>query len=1275
MSLQTPGNGGAGSGGAGSGGADPVFDLVESEIRSGMTVVEASAGTGKTYCLTGLVLRLLLEGKVDSISRLLVVTFTVAATEELVSRVRATLEHALAVLSGERTTDDELLLALAGRHRTEGGDDPGLSRLRAALAELDDLSIFTIHGFAKRVLDERAFESGHAFDQELLEQDDALLLRCAQDFWRHHLYAVGPRSAAVIRGRRLTPETFLEDFREWRQHPATVLQPTPSTLDEASRHLAETCDRLADQLAGDGVVSLRRRLRTCRYLSGKELAPEVFEQHLGSLRRLIDSGDAAGFEAAEALAGTALVRRVAKKEREALERHPLARACDAVALAADGLVHALRGAFLDRVGRRFEAEKERLGRRTFDDLLRRLDAALSDPRRGKALARALGDHYQAALIDEFQDTDLLQYRVFRRLFAHRPLVLIGDPKQAIYRFRGADVFAYMEARASAQTRYTLDRNWRSSGALVEAINTLFGAGPRPFVFEAIPFVPSRAAGRADETPLHGDGGRALEWLWLPPQTTRRDAEAAILRAVADHLKGLLSGPARLGDRAVEPGDVALLVRTNAQAQALRDALDTAGIPAILGRAGDVFLSEEMGELERLLAALADPRDSRRLRSAAATRLWGLDDVAVRRLLDDDRAWSDLVDLATELRQLWREAGFMPMMRRFMDATATEPRLLALGDGERRATNLLHAVELLQQVSHERHLSPGGLVAWLSEERRRHQLGLGSGDEAELRLESDERAVQIVTVHKSKGLEYEIVYCPFLWQGRPVSAKPPVVAHRDGRQRVFDFGGEDFETHRRQAEAERLAEDLRLAYVALTRARHRSIVVWGNLGRRQEAAASALAHLLHPHLMSGPGMKLRVVPGSSRFPQEIDDASWVEECTRLMATQFDAWRNELARLVEANPETMAFAEISASGDRELGASTATPPTLDRRIFPAMARGRLRPWRMASFTSLARSASLAAPDHRPALDHADPPLEAPLEAPGPVDPPAPATGPFAFARGARPGQCLHTLFEDCDLRQVETPRIREQVEEILARFGLQHAASHQRPTPGIDPDFDPVTVALELLYTVAKSEIPGLGFTLGEVDPRRRLIEWQFHLPLGGFRPDRLVEIFAPEHPDYALRLSQLGPEEAPELRGFLTGFVDLAFEHGGRWYLADWKSNHLGNSVADYGRPRLDAVMADHHYLLQSHLYTVALDRYLAHRQPGYSYDEHFGGVVYVFLRGLEATTNGADPATTGWWIHRPAVDRLRALDALLGDAPGVPGTTAPRRSPSTPVEPVEGHLG
>lgn len=1240
---------------------EQLFDLAETPIGRGTTVIEASAGTGKTYCLTGLVLRLLLEGKVSSLGRLLVVTFTKAATEELVGRIRSSLVTAARVLAGDAEPADDFQAALLAKH----GGDAGAETLRRALLELDDLMVATIHGFCKRALDQCAFESGMPFEQELLEDDTVLLRNAARDFWRRRLYGADPLVTSVVTARHWTPDTFLPVLIEARRHPNTEILPKALPLPEVSRRLAKARQTLAESLGGEGKVTLRRRLSGLAWRKGKQPSGVQVELLLNALERFgVDSlsdedatehGNAMvdtvthGLRACERLEVSRVQKDVMQKDHYSVERQPVLGACEDVMRSVRDLEHSLRVSFVRDVAQSFEQEKRRRGWLTFDDLLGRLRDALADPRHGRTLVRTLGDQYQAALIDEFQDTDLVQYEIFSKLFPRSPLFLIGDPKQAIYRFRGADVFAYMMARRNARSTFTLQKNWRSTQALVDSINTLFRASERPFVFEEIPFVPVTAAGRADEEPLAGDSLAPLQWLWLPAIHNKQQAGQKIRRGVALEISRLLGGGMTVDGRPLRPGDIAVLVRTNDQAQAMQRALRRLGIPAVLGQAGDVYQSDEMGELERLLRGIVDPGRSDRVRAACATRLWGDDAHRLLELERDDLAWQRQVDRFAEARREWLQSGFMPMMQRLIDERHMRRRLLGLSDGERRLTNLLHAVELLHQASHERHLSPAGLLGWLVTERQRPAR---DSEATELRLESDSKAVQVSTVHKSKGLEYEVVFCPFLWEARKTRAAPVIAhpmsqrserslerldepqvepkrslpTHPEEDRVVYDFGSERFKETAALAEAERLAEDLRLAYVALTRARKRCYVVWGPLGRKKDVSASGLAYLLHPAVCSH--------DRTERVRETT--AQRVARVAEEMENAWDRWEFQCKQFVDRQP-SMGWRRLE--GPRALGAlsGASTPASaLQCRSFPDSARDRLRPWRIASFTSLSHTAS----DSRP-VDGRDRDGGSPL-VPRQTDT-APPAGLFAFAQGAGAGSCLHEILEECDFQDPDGTANRELIDRTLERHGLVEATSHRRRR-GLPPadDFDPSDAVVEMLRRIAGARLPGTDFTLADVAPDAHLVEWQFFTPLGGLAPARLASLFH-DHGHGIQR--HYGPHLASldrrKVQGFLTGFVDWIFTHRGRWYVIDWKSNHLGNSVGDYGPEALRHSMEDHHYILQYHLYVLALHRYLKQRLgEAYTYDESFGGVYYLFLRGLSPDSD------TGWWYDRPPLGLIDALDRM-----------------------------
>ncbi|MEO1368246.1 MAG: 3'-5' exonuclease, partial [Acidobacteriota bacterium] len=552
-----------------------------------------------------------------------------------------------------------------------------------------------------------------------------------------------------------------------------------------------------------------------------------------------------------------------------------------------------------------------------------------------------------------------------------------------------------------------------------------------------------------------------------------------------------------------------------------------------------------------------PSDPGRLRAACSTVMWGDRAEDLQELARDDRAFAERVRRFDDYRQLWVQHGFIVMMETVLREQQGRRRLSGLVRCERRLTNLQHAVELAHQAAHEHHLSPASLVAWL-----RAQRGHVTHDRSavELRLESDDEAVQLVTVHKSKGLEYEVVFCPFLWQARPVE-REPVLVHESPERLVYDCGSERLGRHLQMAEAERLAEDLRLVYVALTRARRRCYVAWGAIGRGPRSAKSGLAWLLH--------RRQALIGGA-----DADTARRVADGLAEAADRSDSWLDDLRSLVESAPELMAVrtldddAEATPWRAAARGAKRFEPEPLRS----AVATQDLIPaWRIASFSSLTRGVVHEAPDR------AD--LDSP---PAPRRRAATPEGLFAFARGPRAGDCLHKIFEALDFTRWRDGETVKRVRAELVRSRLTDPSSHAREAPA---DYDPEGAVLGMLERVFTCPLPG-GVRLEEVENRSRLVEWQFYAPLASRSPADLAATFERHGrgdwaPRYAQRLRALS-EKAIE--GFLTGFIDLVFEHGGRWFVLDWKSNHLGDRVEDYGEEAMTHAMVDHHYFLQAHLY-------------------------------------------------------------------------------------------
>ncbi len=1217
-----------------------LFEVATDPITEGVSLVEASAGTGKTYSLVGLVLRALLEGHVENIEQMLVVTFTKAATAELTTRIRTAISTVVAAHDAGEVPEDALLATLLERH-----GDEGVRRLRSALRDFDRISVSTIHSFCNRVLTETAFESGMDYNVQFVDDENVLYEQAANDFWRSRLYSLDEAVTAWLVEDGVTPKSLISDYRLWRRHRDTRLLPAAAELTDVVAAISAAVDRIGAAWDRERVGAFLDSLSFKQTEdSGKPcmLQPASIEIATNAMDAL-SAGSRALSTAARWFTTRAIEEGQAKKTRlDPPYEDPFIAACDALNEIARSLAHAVRAAFIGDVHSRLERLKQESATLTQDDLIRRLREALAEPAREEAIRRAVSARYRIAFIDEFQDTDQDQYTIFRRLFGGKPVWLIGDPKQAIYSFRGADVHAYLAARDDAVATYTLRHNRRSAASLIDAVNRVFEQRDDVFVDRSIGFETAEP-GEDPVEPLitegTGGGPPPLCWMWLG-EPNRENGVRTAVNATVDRIVELLDGDIRIARKSadgptsarIEPHDIAVLVGRHNDGQAVREALAAAGIPAVQRATGSIFESDEMIELARLATAIANPADTARVKAGLSTRLWGLGPQELKDLDENEVRWQSGMETLYELRELWERRGFMQMIGELEARREVRKRLSAHEDSDRRLTNFRHAVELLHQAELEHHLAPDGLLRWLRQERPGDDRG-SSSEEAQLRIEREANSVEIVTVHSSKGLQYEIVFCPFAWSGKGVNAKEPLLRHIDHTRVEMHCRADEEPGFVSAATDERMAEQVRLLYVALTRARRACYIGVGAIGRDKNY--NPLAWTLG---------------GPSPYDEE--------------QKAFDL-ESAINNLVAKNPQLMELFDATGLDPESIRRSDRREdetPTLHARVFPDAARQQLAPWRIASFSGLTHGAGskrssrgsnaerFAADAETP--DHLDPARDATATLHSAT--PQSGTGPgrsesiFGFARGARAGTCLHEILENVDLAEVSaTPGSDTDttVRRILERHGLDTGARH--PGASDDIGYDPAAAVHSMIERVARAPVPVDQFKLADAD--HRMDEWQFFIPMERLNPAELAEVFR-KHGGagiagrYAEALATL---EENTLRGYLVGFVDAVICHADRWWIIDWKSNYLGDTAEDYEPSRLDPVMIDAHYVLQYHLYVLGLHRFLALRQKDYDYDRHFGGALYVFLRGI----GYSDEA--GWFRDRPSRALVEAMDSLFKGAGAV----------------------
>ena len=1415
----------------------------------GSRLIEASAGTGKTYTIAALYLRLVLgHGERGTASldqeatafrealtppKILVVTFTEAATLELRDRIRARLAEAAAFFraSAEAVDAGTCLDAMepgsvpdqdvvGGRsvvNAASAGEDlavlpkadPFLQGLRDAYpasqwserahtlqlaAEwMDESAISTIHGWCNRMLREHAFDSRGLFNQTLSTDTSELLAEACRDYWRNFCQGLPLEAARVLQGWWADPDALQKEVQsllsdldalsgegrspaeaigEAQQQRRQQLQALKAPwregwIDELGRMLDAGREKPATSRKGKGGAEPVSEARPEQafpigWLNGSKVKTTIQAQWLQLLRDWVDDADMAK----PGLSETAMNRLTPDGLRDAFGKgvdaqdpalvamleHPALAAMAALpgklAALPDGrqatLLHAARW-----IEARYRRARDQRSEMSFDDLLRQLAQALASEG-GERLAERIRTQFPVAMIDEFQDTDPVQYSIFDRVYRvekncpEQALILIGDPKQAIYAFRGADIHTYLRAREATRGRhYTLDTNFRSSKAMVDAVNHVFEvAEQRPggaFRFGAVsddgdgagaavslPFLAVKAQGRKEiwqDTKYPGGAAPALV-AWTMPEDagnrlnaksghvskgayTAHYAEvtareiARLLQAGAEGQAGFAS-PMRLDEQhvhagkgdsrrvsGVRPADIAVLVNSGREADAVRKALRAQGIRSVyLSEDESVYASPVVPPLLRWLQAAAEPANGRLLRAALGTALCGLDALQLERLVHDELHWEERVAQFQRYREIWRSQGVLPMVRHMLQDFGVVPRLLAQG-GERQLTDLLHLSELLQQAS-TRLEGEHALVRYLQEQRDAPE---GEREARRQRLESDDARVRVVTVHKSKGLEYPLVFLPFFCAVRPVEAKDALLRWHDANGQLQLVPGRSADDEIvAVADAERLGEDLRKLYVALTRARH---VTWVGLGALENLHRSAAGHLLGLGDESGDGHRLfaalqekvgqwrdGIAPGvvaveEASLPAEGQDdggmtqaALWrSSECASRRDT---AWKTPpmlpgqswprwwIASYSALEVEDVATT-LSASGspsDRGVHGTVVAHGDVER-VKPAAGDG-WEPGRNvaesdAPYGDSALTDTWAEQRAADAVWQRHLVQAAEASALAMVDPDLGAGGLGSsvhdFARGPQAGTFLHGLLEWAGRQGFaalakDPARLAEQV-----RWRLQRMPDWQpwqslltdwlvrlltQPLPLDAGGGDRIQGNVEEAL-VGAGPVPSGGtysFTLAGL--RQYQVEMSFMLAVQDIDLPAL-DAWVRQHTFSGAARPPLLPGQ---LNGMLKGFIDLVFEHDGRFYVLDYKSNWLGASDEAYRVETMQAAVLAHRYELQYLFYLLALHRLLKVRLPDYDYDRHVGGALYLFLRGSGAPSRGVFAA-------RPPRAVIEALDAAF----------------------------
>lgn len=1181
-----------------------LFDSATDVLHRGTNLVEASAGTGKTYAISMLVLRFITELEVP-IDQILIVTFTKAATEELKERIRSRIVEGRNILLSKIAVDAQDTMGRWAAGVQE--KDLFIALLNRALLDIDKASIHTIHGFCQRMLQEQALESDQLFDVDLVADISQARHQVAYDFWRTRMYHLAPIHCAIVTSQFKTPEELLLSVKDMSAGYVLVEPHMPpfelilEGFDDAYQDLSlwfhTHCVSLQDyyqRSIEEGVFKSAFAGDFSGWWDG------VHDYFSGRSQELPDNLD---WLSRVGLAGQLDGRRVRGEEKKALFLHdwPLAdaeikRFNESVAR----IILGLRVKLFHRLKQEVDRRLRQLGRVSFNDLIVRLSSALKKTN-GRILSNILAKRYRVGLIDEFQDTDSAQYHIFSTIFSGSShyLYLIGDPKQAIYKFRGADIFSYFKAKEAADYQLTLDKNYRSHPLLVQAVNKLFTIRSRPFLLDSLSYHPVNPAREASDGHLAVEGKELhpMVTCQLQPHDESKDgrwssgkAADHMMAFVLDEIAMLLHGRQpvmitdRDGSRPLTAKDIGILVRSNRQAARYYQALTKASIPCIITGRQTVFDSRECEQLLVLMQSLCTPGDSRQIKNALALDWFGFNGQQLYRLFQDEFVFDQFISRFYSYSRQWHKRGFLSMMNTLLVSEGVFDHLAEAEMPQRRLTNIHHLLELIQTVESMENFGPDQTLLWLQAMRDENE-GM---DETELRLESDEETVKIVTMHSAKGLEYPIVFCPFLWYrtSRLKKETSLVSCHNEEHELLVDLGSADFDLRREQAVREEMAEELRLFYVAVTRASLRCYTMWADVKSFHtidDSFHSAFGYLFFPE-------------GQCSFEDQ-------RQKLETFCLQGDSEYRSVP--VGEGLEQMAVSHVKPI-EQHLQARQLT----DRIVQSD--------WQMSSYTALA-SLTVESPesDGEYGEEAAGQPEESDERV---IDLPA----------GPRFGNVVHELLENISFRELANKQDYSiLVDRACDRYGVK--ADKQNLMSLLHR-----TVTTPLLPASSRENTEA-GFHLALLNESTLIKEMGFYFGLSKSTSSQINDILVQE-PTFA-------PLSHRTMGGYLTGFVDLVCLYDGRFYILDYKTNLLGEFLGDYTHDNMVRSMRAHNYGLQYWIYTLVLHRYLSKWYPGYSYEQHFGGVLYLFVRGMSK-----DRPANGVFYTMPDPDVLRDLSTCLGGA-------------------------
>lgn len=1181
-------------------------------------LIEASAGTGKTFTIAALFVRFIAEGKVK-VDELLVVTFTKAATKELKARIY------------ERLRDCRELLMHPDRELTDNFEKEflnyfinvpeALPRIQEAISNFDDVTISTIHGFCQSVLSEHILISGIPVDWKI-EETNVILEETVQDYWR--CFMSEKRNSAQ-------DELFFELFREIARTPEYLLSLAESVISKPYSKIEPHRTTLPEPgPVLDTFISMKREISLIWINEKEGICDELIKSNLkGFTQRNLDkwsaeidkltetdSIDSINFKYLEKFSKSYHddPENYKKAGRKKILKRDFYTLCEEL-LELTKSFGDLKTAFLldilDTLQKNYEKKRKTGSSVTYDDLLNIMAESLEGIN-GSYFAAKLRKKFPVALVDEFQDTDPVQYKIFSLIYPKSDnsasLIMIGDPKQAIYEFRGADVFAYMQARneAAAESRFTLNNNYRSNPMVIESVNKLFSKKKDAFIIDEFDFysagygnISNYLMGSDQKAfPMHFIINRENETEYQNKQQLRKRIYRDVALRITELIKKGINELLMINDKPLSAGDIAVLVNSHQEGENIQEELKKLNIKSVKISRQNVFDTPEAYRIQLLLESATDAGSSRSVRKLMMSGFRGLNLSVFPS--DDEEEVNVLLEELQIFRQKFANEGFYPAFRWLLFEKNGLLFISELDDTDRVISNIFQIADLCSKAEQEFSLQIEGLLNWLTQKRKEEQT---KRDEDQLRLENDSGLVKITTVHNSKGLSFPIVFSPFLWN-TTLKSDLPVTYHRKESgdyNQILDFSFSDSEKKEialRESLIEKTAEEVRKTYVAITRARYANYVY---LGVSQDTCFSGLGAILS---------------GRRKLQPYFDTGSNLKKGEGVLNAKY--YSSCLEELAAENPGLFSFSELNDQ-------------SLDGIKFDSGENGKVHPAKFHAFHRLNSSKSLFSFSSLMVSDG------------GSVYQPdydewttgiiqnkkngeAHTYSLFDFPRGASAGTIIHKVFESQVYGDQDHSVLAAEIESILERNRMEKRWTESLLKMVRD-------VSYSDLYTEANEVV-----RLNKLRLDDQLSEMEFQLKSD--EPSQ-KEVESLIRKGVAAKV-----KNRPASRSFMKGFIDLVVWQNNKAYIVDYKSNYLGDQFDDYNKTKLSEEIREKYYDIQYHFYTLALSRYLENRIVDYDYDIHFGGVFYLFVRGIKPGSK------TGIYFHKPGKETITLLDQMLVNPAG-----------------------